>query len=185
MHSIHDIVGKINESLDLPQADIHGIAQTVLRKNNRDQDEKLPVVIGKKGEGLYVGFDDKKGIILYHKLNSVTTSIKVKTGYGDSKGEIQNSYAMSLIVFLNRKKVNIYADELFATIQSQYLEKVTLTPYNSISISFNNVILNDMQVYAQEYLIDTYRLTAEHNLFQINYTVEAAFNRDCFNTCDT
>jgi hypothetical protein len=178
MHSIHDIVGKINESLDLPQADIHCIAQTVLRK-----DEKLPAVIGKKGEGLYVGFDDKKGIILYHKLNAVTTSIKVKSGYGDSAGAIANSYAMSMIVFLNRKKVNLYADELFTTIQSQFPQNVTLTPYNTITISFNNVILNDLQVYAQEYLSETYRLTPEHNLFQINYTVETTFSKDCFNTC--
>ncbi len=90
---------------------------------------------------------------------------------------------MSSIVFLNRRKVNLYADELFTVIQSQFPQSVVLEPYASITISFNNVILNDMQVYAQEYLSDTYRLTAEHNLFQINYTVEAAFSKDCFNTC--
>lgn len=178
MHSIHDIILKINESFELPKADIYGIAQTIMRGQ-----EKLPGVIGKKGEVYYVGVNDDKGIILYHKINGVVTGIKPK-GYGDSVGNTANTYSMSMIVFLNRARVNMYPDELFTVIQSQTPVTVALEPYSTISTSFNSVILNDLQVFAQEYQID-YRLTPEQNLFQINYTVETTFLKDCFNTCET
>lgn len=178
MHSVHDIVNELNKTLNLPgDSDIHGIGQTVLRKN-----DKLPAIIKRNGEAVYVGIDDQFSIRIYHKVNSMDTVYKTK-GYGDSAGSITNTYLLSLVVFMNRKKIGQYADELVTLIQSQFPDTLKLEPYQSINIFFNSVILNDVQVYNQEYTTEEYRLAPEHNLFLINYKLEASFKKECFITC--
>lgn len=179
MRSIHDIVLTINESLQLgAHVSLFGIATSVIDGN----DEKLPAVLKRDGEADYVGIDDRDSIRLYHKVNSVSCSLKASEGYGRSAGAQVNTYAMVMIVFLNRKRRDLYADELFAIIQSQFPEKINLPPYASINIRFNSAILNDQQVYSQEYSSERFQLGPEHNLFQIQYSVEATFLKGCFNT---
>lgn len=178
MPSVHDIVDKINASLDLPGgSDINGIAQSAYRKPDR-----FPGVVKKGGEIRYVGIDDKYSVLLYHKLNSVSVKTDPRRGFGNSTGPINNSYSISLVVYNNRKKTKQFADELSSLIQSQFPDTVKLEPYQSINIFFNSVILNDLQVWQQEYSIE-YQLPPDHNLFQINYTVEATFLKGCFITC--
>jgi hypothetical protein len=59
---------------------------------------------------------------------------------------------------------------------------VALQPYSSIMLFINSANLNDMQVWAGEYSAE-YRLNAEQNFIQVNYTVEAAYLKGCFNNC--
>lgn len=179
MPSVHDIVDKLNESLELPSgSDIYGIGQTAVRGKDR-----LPGVVNRKnGEIIYVGIDDKKPIRLYHKIDRILVRTDPKKGFGNSLGPITNIYSISLIVFNNRKRTKMFADELSSLIQSQFPDSVSLEPYQSINIFFNSVILNDLQVWQQEYSED-YRLPPEHNLFRIDYTVEATFLKGCFITC--
>lgn len=178
MHSIHDIVHILNRAINVPLSDVHGIAQTVLKG-----EEKIPALVKKDGTGVYVGIDDQYGVRIYHKLNSLTTTVKAREGYGRSAGTQINTYSLSMIVFLNRKRVSMYPDELLALLQSQLPEAIKLEPYDHVRTWFNNIILNDLQVWNQEYLSDTYRLLPEYSLFQINYTVEVAFKKGCFNNC--
>jgi sulfur relay (sulfurtransferase) DsrF/TusC family protein len=93
-----------------------------------------------------------------------------------------NTYSLSMIVFLNRKRVTLFSDELFNSIQDQFPAQLRLQPYASINLSINSVILNDTEVWAREYSSE-YRLTAEENLIQVNYTVEVAFLKGCFVNC--
>lgn len=174
MRSIADIVKDINEAINIDEAKKFGLAQTYLRAK-----EKLPGTVTRDGKTEYVGFDDKYKISWYHKVNSLTTRVQANSGFGRTAGKQINSFAMSMIVFLNRKRLNKYADEIVALIQALTPETIK----QSIRISFNTTILNDQQVYAQEYVSETYRLGPEHNLFQINYTLEVDLNKDCFNTC--
>lgn len=185
MHSIHNIVESLNESLSelfgskrFIGSKIHTVAVTVLTKNG----EKMPVIIDKKGEGHYVGIDDRFPVRLYHKFNTMNTKVDQKTGMGRGIGDIINTYSLSMIVFLNRKRACLMPDEFLLLIQSNFPDFLKLEPYSSIKILFTNAILNDMQVYNQEYLIPE-KLLPEHNLFQINYTVETSFRKGCFNKC--
>ena len=87
-----------------------------------------------------------------------------------------------MIVFLNRKRLAWTVDELFTYLQASIPNFFTLEPYKQIIFKINSAVLNDETVWAQEYS-ESYRLPPEHNLFQINYTVEAAFDKDCFINC--
>jgi hypothetical protein len=88
-----------------------------------------------------------------------------------------------MYVFLNRKKSGLFADELFQLIQANFPEVLKIEPYKSIRTFFNSVVLNDTQVYSQEYTGTPVKLTPEYNLFQINYSVEVVFTKGCFNKC--
>lgn len=185
MHSIHNIIDSLNGSLgDLFKskrfsgAKIHGTAVTVISSKG----EKMPVIIDKNGEGHYVGIDDRYPVRLYHKQNSMSTRVDPKTGIGRGIGDIINTYSLSMIVFLNRKRACLMPDEFLLYIQSNFPDNLTIEPYSNIKILFTGAILNDMQVYNQEYLIPE-KLLPEHNLFQINYTVETSFKKGCFNKC--
>ncbi|MBA4168750.1 MAG: hypothetical protein H0X41_14590 [Chitinophagaceae bacterium] len=180
MPSVNDIVLTINRNLDLPGSKLYGVAVSALREN-----EKFPVVMDANGNGTDCGINDKYEIIGYHKINQMASRVDGKNGYGDSPGAVVNSYTMQLIVWQNRKKTKLYSDELLTLIQSAFPDQVTkgIKPFQSVRLQFNSAILNDMQVYNQEYQYDKPRLLPEHNLFLINYTLETAFEKGCFNTC--
>jgi hypothetical protein len=169
----------INRSISIDNATFFGIAQTVLRGQ-----EKLPAVVYANGKADYVGIDDVDAVRAYHKLATLTVRPSPANNYGRGSGFI-NAYSMQLIVFLNRNKKCMHADSLVQILQSQFPEQLKLKPYSGIQIFFNSVILNDLQVYNQEYLSETNRLGPEHNLFQVNYTVEATFLKGCLNTEQT
>lgn len=174
MQSIVDIVEEFNGALTIEGAKKYSIAQTV----NRGKD-KLPALIDREGKAEYIGIDDRNAISWYHKANSMRSRLVASQGYGRSAGSQVNTYEMSMIVFVNRKLFSKYPDEVVQLIQVLTPETIN----KSIRISFNTTILNDQQVYSQEYLSDTYRLGPEHNLLQINYTLEATLKKKCLNTC--
>jgi hypothetical protein len=181
MPSIHDIVDGINKAATcLPEdSELKNIAITVYR----DDVEKLPCVVSFEGEGEYVGIDDRFAVLWYHKLNRITVIRDPKKEYGRGPGDVSNSYDMSMIVFLNRNRARMRAADLINIIEEFFPYDIKLEPFKSIRIVLNNIILNDQQVYNQEYESRTNRLQPEHNLFQINYTVEASFTKGCFNNC--
>lgn len=180
MPSIHNIVLLLNDSLSglfsskrLSGSVLYGIAESVKRNT-----ETLPELDEK-----YVGIDDIHPVIIYHKLNAMTSSIKPATGYGRSVGDQANNYSLSAVVFLDRGKTNLYPDELLLMVQANFPEQVRLSPYKSIRTSFGSVLLSSSQSYQQEYTSDTYRLKSNQYLFKINYTVEVVFSKNCFDKC--
>ena len=173
MPSIADIVEIINDHIDVEGAKKYGLAQTLVREKDR-----LPALVKMDGSTEYVGIDDKNKVSWYHKVNSLTKRQIPAQGYGRKPAGKASVFAMSMIVFINRKRINKYADEVVEIIEDKTPDIIN----QSIRITYNSVNLNDLQVYSQEYLASTYRLAPEHSLFQINYTVEVS-SRGCFNTC--
>lgn len=152
---------------------LYGIAESVKRGT-----ETLPEIDEK-----YVGIDDIHPAIIYHRLNSMTSTIKQNTGYGRSAGDQANTYGMSMVVFLDRNKTGLYPDELLLLIQSNFPERLKLSPYVSVVTTFGSVQLKSSEVYSQEYTSDTYRLKSGQYLFKINYTIETVFSKGCFDKC--
>jgi hypothetical protein len=180
MPSVHNIALLLNESLNglfsakrLSGSALYGIAESVNRNEHM-----LPEI-----NSIYVGVDDIHPAIIYHRLNDMRSSIKPNTGYGRDAGDYSNVYGLSMVVFLDRKKTGLYPDELLLLIQANFPERLALSPYKMIVVSFGSTLLNSSQVYSQEYAIDTYRLKADQYLFKINYTIEAVFSKNCFDKC--
>lgn len=176
MHSIRDIVTQLNSSFTwLPSgSEANGIAELLLR-----DDVTIPV-IGEK----YVGIDDVYPVRIYHRLNSMGSSIKPNTGAGRAAGDQVNIYQLSLVVFLDHPKSNLYPDEFLLFVQANTPERLTMEPYKSVVTNFSGAALDSLLVYRQEYISsDTYKLKEDQYFFKINYSIETTFSKGCFKTC--
>ena len=183
MEGLKDIVETINFNLKdsfikngFGALSLFGISETTSRL-----DVSFPVFFA-TNQGTWAGFDDKKEVILYHKLNSVQTS-QAQTGYGDSFGEMINRYQMNLVVYFKSQKVK--PDEMFAFIQAVLPEspKKENSKFTYIRTSVLSAILNTMQVFNSEYKGIKYSLKPEQSLINISYTIESRFKKGCFNCC--
>jgi hypothetical protein len=183
LEGLKDIIEIINEDLrnsfvknGFGALSLFGISETTSRL-----DVSFPVFFA-TNQGTWAGFDDKKEVILYHKLNSVQTT-QAQTGYGDSFGEMINRYSMNLVVYFKSQKVK--PDEMFAFIQAVLPEspKQENSKFTYIRTSVLSAILNTMQVFNSEYKGITYSLKPEQSLINISYTIESRFKKGCFNCC--
>jgi hypothetical protein len=176
MHSIRDIVVELNSSLTwLPAgSEANGIAELLLR-----DEVTIPVI-----NECYVGIDDIYPVRIYHRLNSMNSSIKAKTGYGREAGDYVNTYQLSMAVFLDRPKSRMYPDEFLLVTQANFPERLSLEPYSSIVTNFGSAVFDSQLVYRQEYInSDTYRLKEDQFFFKINYSIETTFSKGCFKKC--
>lgn len=176
MHSIRDIVLELNKSLTwLPSgSEVNGIAELLLR------DEVILPVINER----YVGIDDTYPVRIYHRLNSMSSTIKPGTGSGRSAGDQSNTYQLSMVVFLDKPKAKLYPDEFLLIAQANTPERLSINPYKSIVITFGSAVFDSLLVYRQEYISsDTYKLKEDQYFFKINYSIETTFSKGCFKTC--
>lgn len=176
MHSIRDIVKELNSSLNwLPSgSQANGIAELLLR-----DDVTIPVI-----NENYVGIDDLYPVRIYHRLNSLTSSIRPNTGAGRSVGDNVNTYQLSMVVFLDQPKAKMYPDEFLLFAQANTPERLLVSPYKSVVVTFTSGAFDSLAVYRQEYISsETYRLKEDQFFFKINYSIETTFSKGCFKKC--
>lgn len=171
MLSIIDIVDWSNEKIAPLIAGLktYGIAKTAIK------DTGLMPYIDEK----YIGVDDTYEAQIYHKQLTINSTTIARSGYGDSDADLQNTYGMAMFVYFNEKKCGIRADELYTYIQSVITGVLKADGYKSIRVNVLNAILNDSQVWSQEYGKTPYRLAGPQRLVQINYTIVMVFEKSC------
>lgn len=176
MHSIRDIVTELNKSFTwLPSgSETNGVAELLLR-----DDVTIPVINER-----YVGIDDVYPVRIYHRLNSMSSAIKPGTGAGRSAGDQANTYQLSMVVFLDKPKSNMYPDKFLLLAQAIIPERLTMEPYKSIVTTFTSALFDSLLVYRQEYISgDSYKLKEDQFFFKINYSIETTFSKGCFKKC--
>lgn len=185
------ITGIINEAvahaLPCERAQILGVAQLVRRK---EMDGKKPihwpaVYIG-KGELQYAGFDDKYSLCTYHRALNMSVSRAPGPSYGDNVGNMLLSHRMSLVMYANREEIHMNADQLALLMQFAIPEQLTKSQlpqdFARTNINITDVVLNEQQVFNEEFLNVEPFLGPEHVLLKCNYTIESTLNKRCFNT---
>lgn len=177
MNSIRDIISSLNESISgilTAGSEVNGIAELVSK-----DESTIPQIDGK-----FVGVDDKYPIRIYHRLNSLSTKLVPKTGYGESAGDLSNTYTISMVVFLQHARAKLYPDELVLFIQANFPDRLKMEPYKNIILSFTEAQLDSQSNWTQEYRSGTdYRLKSDQFLFKINYSIETTFSKGCFKKC--
>lgn len=175
MPSIHKIVNELNHVVAgiFSGAKTYGIAHPAVR------DQELLPAIGEK----YIGIDDTYPMQVYHKLNTLTSSLQPIRAYGDQRGAQVNLWGMAMIIFNNGKRTNLTSDGIVLLLQSNFPQSILSDYYLSVNLTFQGANLNDQQVFSQEYRTDKYRLFTNQNLIQVNYTLETVFKKGCFIKC--
>lgn len=192
MSFIKPIVQTINQQLnakllsDNKYADkwIIGIAQSLPVYADKAL-QLIPSYVDNNGESIYVGPDDTYDYIAYHRVNSWTPTKANLKSYGDTKAVDANIVRMSYVVFGRRDRLQMSNDELAFLIQMNFNESVDKTLLDSLqlktcNINITDIILNDLQVFKEEFQGVEFFLKPEQFLFKINYTIESAFIKKCF-----
>lgn len=135
----------------------------------------------------FAGVDEDYDLIIYHRQLSMTSAV-VPGGYGDSVGHIKNSVKMCMVVFGSHQVIGHSSDELALHIQAMMpgmFKPETLKPtqLRSTSINITDIVLNEEQVFNEEYKSVDYFIKPEHIYFKVNYTIESTFDKNCFNKC--
>lgn len=154
----------------LPSGRFYNIASLVTRDT-----ETLPA----EGEE-YIGIDDIHPYQVYHKINGITIA-RQTVGYGDNLKQIY-TYAMSMVIFLNNP--SFAPEDLLPILQAALPQQLKTDYTQRVSINFLSAILNDQQVFAQEYKnTSAYRLGPNQRLIQVNYSLEVLYKPGCFDIC--
>jgi len=175
MCSIRNIISSLNDYLQLPKgSDIKGVAELVPR-----DDHTIPEIDGK-----FVGIDDTYPVRVYHRILSCSTKLVPGSAYGESAGDISNTYSIVMVIFLQHERAKLYPDELLLFIQSQFPDRLTEKPYKNIKVVFSGAQLDSQTTWTQEYGGGTdYKLKSDQFLFKINYSIETIFSKGCFKEC--
>lgn len=180
MDSIINIInGRITTALQDKQEPklIAGLTEPVVIREGDDPQTEivLPALIGADGECNTAIFDDKYGIGLYHKLNSVTYAETTAKGYGDGR-KTERVADMSLIAYGQRKTINQYE------LEKRLHRAITGTRYNGKAVcSVTSSHFNRTQNLAGEFGGIPFFLQPDIFLIKINYKITTALP-ECINT---
>lgn len=161
------INGKVSEIV--PGAKVYGVAKMAVK------DGQIMPYIDEK----YIGIDDTYTAMSYHKQLTVASTTVPRTGYGDGDLSLQNTYQMAMVIYLNENKTGFVPDQLYTFIQSAITGVLKAESYKSIRVGVSSAILNDAQVWAQEYGQSPYKLSGPQRLMQINYSIVIVFDQNC------
>lgn len=172
---LHSIIKWINDQLCelVPGAKVYGIARTAKR-----DDGIMPV----SGED-WIGIDDAFEFKAYHKELTLRSAVVPRSNYGDSFGDLSNTYEMGLIIFFDEQKLGVKTDELYTLIQARITGILKIDGYKLVRIGVTNAILNDGAVWAQEYGSLPFKLFVPQRLIQIGYSVMVTLDKNCFPKC--
>lgn len=155
----------------------HGIAELTFRST----DNAIYPFVAE--DGVYVGIDDTKPLILYHRSQNATIRNKGK-GFGDVENKEVFAVSMTMVVYQNQERTKLTQDELFLYLKSAFPAMAFKIPnFDYISVKINSVILNSQQVFRSEYQNLQYNLNPFQSLTAINYTIESEYKTACFNKC--
>jgi hypothetical protein len=176
IQSVNGQIGKLVQG-----AKMYGLAYNITREQGSET-ISFPGSPLFKDELLFAGLDDEHPVIIYHKCNRAA-SREVAGAYGDDRANIQNAYAMSMLVYIDSTKLKMQPDQFFVFIQTSTPERLIVPPYKQVLIKFTGVVLNSETVFASEYKGVNYPLTVDKHLIQIDYTIESTFKKNCFEKC--
>lgn len=149
---------------------------------NTQNDYLIPVVYA-NGKATDVTIDNSNTFQIYHRIVSV--------GYTPVKDfNLQEStYQMVAIVFYDKERIKIDADDLSYLIRCDIdkpLTKAELGTSNLASVSSvaTGANLNSYQVMNSEFTNSAYKLESNGTLFSINYTLKVTSQATCINCTD-
>lgn len=193
---LDDITGFINTSLEesfLKQKPFQnrlmlGICESFQRKEN-GVTQLLPGYIKNDGEIDYVGPDDEYNVIIYHRINNITPGKDIgDKGWGDGRGFNSRIARMNMVVFGMRDELQITSTEMGLKLEQSFPEKVgkdllKQLQFMRCNIAVNDIVLNILQVFQEEYQGVAFFLKPEQFLIKLNYSIESIYSKECFINC--
>lgn len=182
MPYLNEIVCLINNSFtSFEKGERHGIAYQATKKT--DSGEQLFPVYLLNNEPKYIGIDDSKSSILYHRI--------VRTTYArDRLNDTRYTASVQMLLVVYGKNMDMRAENVEALLLSQFpdsYQNAALTGYtglNSVRVQFTSTDMNPVSVFGGEYRNVPYRIAPEDVYFSVSYTIEMQFDKACVDICE-
>jgi hypothetical protein len=156
-------------------------AENVFRS---DKNASWPNIYDEQGQGTYVGVDDINPMMIYHRCLAIGFSTNAaRPGFGDREDRV-GLFQMRMAVYGDRQRLHLTNDELGMLIYANMPAIFQNLPnFGNVVIRTQSIVPNNMQAFRNEYERIEYFLRPEHQLININYTIESKINLNCFNQC--
>lgn len=188
MPFLEEIVAQINTTLkDRLASDrflflTRGISRAMVREG-----EEFPAFTDNTGEGTFNAIDDRFSICLYHKCEGVDF-LDTTQGFGDQGDLSRESARMAMIVWANRRKVNLTQEQIAAAVVSAMPFSVDRQfqaerGIGGTVIEVQSIDHNQRSLWSREFPGFDFAITPEHAYFQVNYRVETIYDKSCIEFC--
>jgi len=192
MPKVNQIVTLLNERLTAnklaghlyQRGTLYGLAVQERKEvdGNTANDYLIPVVYD-NGKSTDVTIDNSNTFQIYHRI--------VAVGYTPAKDfNLQEStYQMVAIVFYDKERIKIDADDLSYLIRCDIDKPLTKTELGTSNLaSVGSLVtganLNSYQVMNSEFTNSAYKLESNGTLFSINYILKVTSQAACINCAD-
>lgn len=186
--SVKIIIDQVNQNFknafaSIPGAMIYGLSELIQRKDKDGKLSVLPYVINHKGEGTYVGYDDKNPLIIYHRLNTANQIERVGSSYGDDRTDQITTYNNYLYVYADRRVVCSDQSRLLELVETNLPDYMPVSGYKNVILRVTNVNFNTQTILKGEYQGQIITMKPERVLVQIYYQIETTFRKKCMERC--
>ena len=194
MAFLDKIAGKINDSLKASiftgnpyqGAKWFGLAETI----KRDSGEGIDYVVAEYDNGNITECspNDVYPMMIYHRHLGSTFEKISNGGFGDDTNITRENASMVMIVYGDRKRLQITPDLLASGISANLPISISNTDLHNLSISFcemrgEGVIFDKDLIWRGEYQTNDNPFGVEKIYFALRYTVELHYFGGCFNIC--
>jgi len=167
---------------------VYGITESVLDSSAAQEGARpirYPIVVDNNGEGTMVAIDDRFDIILYHKLESITTTLDATKGFGDSLGNYFEQANFGMMVASFREKTGKTASWLESIVKDEMPQSFTLnnkaTGKRLFKASLKPLVSNfDKYVLLQREYTEAAVAFPHIVFFEIKYRIESSYKAGCF-----
>lgn len=170
---------------------LNGLAEPILDTSDKEEGQprltKFPGLINYSGEVEMIDVNDQKGVIIYHRLESITSQTTSKPAYGDTPDMPLEVINLSAIVIFWRSMLLKPAYWLEDALRDKMPEIVKISDTSGGVLQRSRVkaitsIFDTLGTMAKEYSnieINYPDLAA----FEMKYRVESTLKKGCFDAC--
>jgi len=169
--------------------DFNALARLAIKVDGNSK-ATLPVVMNRDYEAQWVGIDDQKPILVYHRKLTSQYSSAQKQQYGGGKNTLNEVSDMLMVVYANQNLIKLSHEQLEAQIITGFpdvIQKDLISPYglSLMHVELTNSSVDSEQVFALEYRNVPFRLAPEDILLSIRYKILTQFRKNCYDFCAT
>lgn len=186
------IVNFINESLQtatldkskLQPADFFGLSTTIVERKEGNTAFLPGIVSGNKS--IVITADQKKAIIIYHKLTSKQYSIE-RRSFGD-EFSYKSIADVQMMIYNNCKITQVSKYSIEPLVVFGFPQKLSPQLQNELgltncTISVTGSGFDSVSLFKQEFPGAEYFLNQHVELLQVKYRIETIFSRKCVESC--
>ena len=190
MPYLEQLVNNINEQIKSSlkfisegQIATYGISEAIVEPIDEKSYKSYPAIINEDGDATMIEINDVYGIIIYHKLDSITNALALTKNQWGNEHYLSESANMTMIVIAFRDQVKRTASFLEAVIKDKLEETMAVeTQKSTLRPGASN--FDKLSILTREYLNSAPELNfPQLIIFELKYVIASIYKKGCLDNC--